>query len=694
MNFFNKLAPSIVIVCFSMTAALPVQAHTKKGDKLLKEAQKAEAVKNWDVAVDLYDQALATDPTDATYLLVDQQIHTKVAGIRIADGRELQKEQKLEAALLQFQKAYLDDPGSQISLQEIRATTEMIKERTRVPAGTPILTPAEQARREVERRIDSLGGPPTLRPINAQISSLKVNNQPARVLYDSVCKLAGINLIVDPAGLEGPGVTGKNFNLDLGNVTLEEALNYVALTTHTFWKPISHNAIFVTQEGEQKRQEYQDEVVKVFYIQNASTPNEFTEIFNGVRTGAKLTSNVFQVASQNAIIARGSLDTIALVEKLVHDLDRPKAEVTMDLIVMEVNKSHNTTIGAALLGQGGLSVPVNFTPRASTPAGQVGSTSSTTGTTGTTTTGTTTGTTGTTGTGTGQVTIAQAGHLSSSDFSTTLPSTVVQALLSDSSTKVLQRPQLRAIDGGKASLKIGQKIPYVSGSLNSAVATPGSIPYATTQFQQVEVGTLIDLQPHVNGSQDISMHIRVEISNVLAQIAIAGINEPEIGQQIDEADVRLRDGEVSILGGLSEKDRANTLSGLPGFTNIPLLGYLFGTKVVNNTDNETLIAVIPHITRAPEYGDIANQGTYAGTERIPRVDRIPQTVEVTLPSPAIPQRPPVSRPAPVAPNNPRGAAQTQPLTNAPPLVEPVTILPTTAPTAKPNQTNGPPNEHP
>ena len=89
----------------------------------------------------------------------------------------------------------------------------------------------------------------------------------------------------------------------------------------------------------------------------------------------------------------------------------------------------------------------------------------------------------------------------------------MQALLSDAATKVLQRPQLRATDGGKASLKIGQKIPYVSGSLNSAVATPGSIPYATTQFQQVEVGTLIDLQPHVNGTEDISMHIRVELSN-------------------------------------------------------------------------------------------------------------------------------------------------------------------------------------
>ncbi len=681
MKYFNKLGPLCAVACMLMTATGQMEAHTKKGDKLLKDAQKAEADKNWDAALNLYDQALETDPTDANYLLSDQRIHSKVAAQRLANGRELRKDQKLDAALLQFQKAYLADPGSQITLQEIRATTAMIKERTKVPANTPIYTPAERARQEIERRVNSLQGPPTLRPINAQISSLKVNNQPARVLYESVCKLAGINLLVDPAGLEGPGTAGKNFNLDLTNVTLEEALSYVALTTHTFWKPISHNAIFVAQEGEQKRQEYQDEVVKVFYIQNASTPNEFTEIFNGVRTGAKLTSNVFQVASQNAIIARGSPDTIALVEKLVHDLDKPKAEVTMDIIIMEVNKSHNTTLGAALLGQSGLSVPLNFTPRNSTPASQIPTSS---GSSTSTTTGTTTGTTGTTGASTGQVTIAQLGHLSSADFSTTLPSTVVQALLSDSSTKVLQRPQLRATDGGKASLKIGEKIPYVSGSLNSAVATPGSIPYATTQFQQLEIGTLVDLQPHVNGSDDISMHIRIEISNNPNNIMIAGISEPIVGQQVDEADVRMKDGEVSILGGLSEKDRANSLAGVPGFTNIPLLGYLFGTKTRTDTDNETLIAIIPHITRAPDYGDPANQGVYAGTERVPRVERIPQSVEIALPPSST--HPRAGYPPAAVPNAPRGVGQAPPLTSAPPLREPVPVLPAQAAPVQPTQT--------
>ena len=111
-----------------------------------------------------------------------------------------------------------------------------------------------------------------MRPIKNSIDNLKMNNQTARVIYESVGKLAGINVLFDPSGIDTLGSTTRNFNLYFNNATLEEALQYVSLVTHTFWKPISRNAIFVTQESEPKRQEYQDEVVKVFYIQNASTP--------------------------------------------------------------------------------------------------------------------------------------------------------------------------------------------------------------------------------------------------------------------------------------------------------------------------------------------------------------------------------------------------------------------------------------
>lgn len=256
--------------------------------------------------------------------------------------------------------------------------------------------------------------------------------------------------------------------------------------------------------------------------------------------------------------------------------------------------------------------------------------------------------------------------------------------MSDNRTHILSRPQLRATDNGKASLKVGEKIPYVSGSLNSAVATPGAIPYATTQFQQIDIGTNIDLQPHVNGTDDVSMHIKVEVSNEPSQVSIAGISEPVIGQQIDEADIRMKDGEVSILGGLSDKEYQKNLSGFPGLTNIPLLGYLFGEHDTSITDTEVLIAIIPHILRTPDMSAMGEEGVLAGTERVIHVERKsdgtfvsvppsgvpPATVPVTPPTPLTPAARPQggSRPAGTQPSSPTtfpgppagGASNSQP----------------------------------
>jgi general secretion pathway protein D len=640
VKLLNILRPSVALLCAGTLLVPLAVARTKSGDKLLKQGEKAEVQHDYDAALTAYDQALETDSHEASYLLAEQRVKPLASNAHVVSGRKLLQQQKFDAALVQFQKALLTDPSSMIALQMIGQTNQMIQQREKGPAGAVILTPSEQARQDLEKRINLLQGPPSLRPITNQISSLKMNNQTSRVLYESVGKLAGINVLFDPQGIEGLGGAGggtRNFNLDLTNVTLEEALNYVSLVTHTFWKPVSRNAIFVTSESEQKRQEYQDEVVRVFYVQNASSPNEFTEIFNGVRTGAKLTTGVFQVASQNAIIARGSPDTMAIVEKLVHDLDRPKAEVVVDVMVMEVSKSKVLNLGAALQGQtlGGSAVTGLAFPI--TP----GSTTTTTGTTGTTGTGTT-GTTTSTGTST---LLSRVGKLSTNQFSVALPSALVEAFLSDSSTRLLQRPEVRVTDGGKATLKVGSKIPYVSGSLNSAVATPGSIPYATTQFQQIDVGVNIDLQPHVNGPEDVSMHIKVEISNVTQTETIAGVQQPIIGQKVNEADIRMKDGEASLLGGLSSDSDSQSIAGIPGVANLPVLGYLFGTHTKDREKDDIIIALIPHIIRAPSV-NLADEGILAGTERVVKVERrsVEQVGAALQPSGSTPQVP-VSAPA-------------------------------------------------
>jgi len=634
------IRPWVALLCAVTLSIPPLDASTKAGDKLLKKGEKAEAQHDYDAALTFYEQALETDSKEPAYMLAEQRVKPLASNTHIENGKKLLAQQKLNEALVQFNKALLTDPSSVIALQMISETNQMIKQRNASAAGTAILTPAEQSRQDLEKRLGELQAPPTLRPINNQISNLKMNNQSARVLYESVGKLAGINVLFDPAGIEGQGGGARNFNLNLTDVTLEEALSDVALVTHTFWKPVSQNAIFVTSESEQKRQEYQDEVVRVFYVQNASTVAEFTDIFNAIRVGSKLQTGVFQVASQNAIIARGSPDAMLVIEKLLHDLDRPKAEVLVDVMVMEVSKSKITNLGAALQGTtlGGTSAQGLVFPV--TP--------------GTTTTSTSSGTSTTSTTGT-SIPLSGIGKLSTNQFSLALPSAMVEAFLTDSSTHLLDRPQLRVTDGGKSTLKVGEKVPYVSGSLNSAVATPGSIPYATTQFQQIDVGVNIELQPHVNGPNDISMHIKVEVSSVLSTETIAGVQQPIIGQKVNEADIRMTDGEASLLGGLTSDSDAKSVAGIPGIANLPVLGYLFGTRTNDREKDDIVIALVPHIIRAPILNN-GDEGILAGTERVVKVDRkVPEQPATTQPlnqplnQPA--NRPPFANPAVPPPVN-------------------------------------------
>jgi general secretion pathway protein D len=688
--FLNRLRLLTALAALVISLVAPCLARTRKADKLLKQAEEAEARKDYEAAVDLYDKALQISPNDPGYQLAERRARFHGAELHTSEGVKLRNQQKLQEALVEFQKAYLLDPSYSVSLQEIRNTEQMVREKMTLPAGAPALTPIERAQKAIESRVNALGTPPELRPLTNTITNLKMNNQSTKVLYETVGKLAGINVLFDNQGLE-QGSRG-NFNIDLNRVTLSEALDYVALLTHTFWKPISSNAIFVTVDSQPKRQEYQDQVVKVFYIQNATAQAEFTELFNAVRTGANLNRGLIQLPTQNALIVRGTPDQVAIAEKIIHDLDRPRSEVLIDVLVLETSKSKTRTLAAALAGAtNGLNVPILFTPRNpvlfGTNGSGTGTTGSTTGTTGSTT-GTSstgsgssgivnTGTTGTTGGSTTQALIAlsKVGKISTNDFSINLPGALIEAMLQDQSTRVLQRPQLRATDGGKASLKIGSKIPYVSGSLNSAIATPGAIPYATTQFQQVDVGVNIDVQPHVNGPDDVSLHLKVEISNVTGNENIGGIEQPIIGQRVNEADVRLRNGEVSILGGLTQRDDSKTNAGIPGLVNMPVLGYFFGTKTRSSDQSDILIALIPHIIRQPDLTLMGEEPIQSGSENNVRVQHA---------APGGEAGPPQSNAAP----------QAVPTPPASPSKQPVRIFPISPEDAAPQRSQPQPPETP
>jgi general secretion pathway protein D len=271
----------------------------------------------------------------------------------------------------------------------------------------------------------------------------------------------------------------------------------------------------------------------------------------------------------------------------------------------------------------------------------------------TTTGGTTTSTTA------GTVPLSQIGHLSINQFSTSLPGAILNAVMSDARTKTLNKPQVRASDGMKVELIIGQKIPYATGSFSSGVSVSSSVsPLVSTQFNYADVGLKLNITPQIHSSQECTLHIEVEVSEVDQYVNIGGISQPVIGQSKNTADVRLRDGEVNLLSSLSQNSDSTTVGGLPGLTNIPVLGqFLFGSQSKTKTTGELMIALIPHIVRTPDYTAENLRGIYAGSDQVVKLYYAPKPEEI-----------------PMAPANP-------PSTNPPATVPAAAVPPATAPQA-------------
>jgi general secretion pathway protein D len=231
---------------------------------------------------------------------------------------------------------------------------------------------------------------------------------------------------------------------------------------------------------------------------------------------------------------------------------------------------------------------------------------------------------------------------------------MLQAVMSDSRTKIQESPEVRVSDGQKVTLKIGEKYPYATGSFQPGVGTVGVSPLVSTQFQFVDIGVNVELTPHVHGNDEVTIHAKIDISNIANTLNLGGLSQPVIGQKANEADIRLKDGEVSLLGGLMSDQDTSIIGGIPGLVNIPILGkYLFGNVSKDRQKEELMIALIPHIVRRPDITGLDMQGVAAGTD---------QTVKLSF-GPRVPEAPaaaavaaPAATPGVVTPGAPGGAA--------------------------------------
>jgi general secretion pathway protein D len=590
-------AGTVFLVVLLVTPAL-----AEKGQSSYKQGRDLEARQNYEGAYDAYQRAYDASPGDTRYRAALTRIRFLAAASKVHRATLLQQAGKLEEALILFEEAVRIDPSSPIASQQAINTSNMIQQARGNRAES-----ASHSGSGLSPDILDAQGPLKLNGVSNLPVTLKLL-QDTKIVYQTIGQLAGVNVLFDP------DFTSRQLNIELNGVTLQEAFDLVAAESKTFWKPMTRNTIFVAADNPAKRKELEENVIKAFYLSNLTAPTELQDLVNTLRSVLDV-ARVQQLASQEAIVIRGTPDQVLLAEKMVSDFDQAPPEVVVDFALMEVSRDKVHTLGINPPTSASVQLQANIGGNSSNING--GSTNGSNSSTGSSSSSSTSG---------NGVNLNSLANLNATDFAATISSANATALFTDSSTKIIQNPQIRSLNGQKASLKIGQRVPTATGSYSSGISGFAVSGLVNTQFQYIDVGVNVDITPHVHPDGDVTLKIALDVSSVINNQPIGGINEPVIGQRKVEHEIRLKDGEVSLLGGMLQQQDAQSLTGIPGLSQIPILKYLFSQKNTEVMDSEIVFAVIPHIVRRKDLNEFSGRTLDVGTANSIHLRHSPETI--------------------------------------------------------------------
>jgi general secretion pathway protein D len=609
-----------LFVLVASTAVSP-SAHAQSASSWNKRGQAAELREDYDTAYEAYLKAHQQSPKDMRYTARVDRMRFQAAAAHVERGRILRESGDLGAALNQFTRALQIDPSNESATQEIQIT----KRLDTLPGTSSYQPSASAAASAALRDVSQVSAPIVLKSMSDELVTLHTIED-TKYIYTALGKGAGLNVLFDP------DYQSKRVPIDLVNVTLADALRIVGTIAGTFYKVITPDTIFVASSTTQKHHDLDEVAVQTFYLTNAGQQSDANEILTAIRNVLAPEDKIYLVASQNAIVMRAPPEHLLLVQKLLNDLDRTKAEVVVDVAILEVNRDKIRNLGITLPQSIGLS------PQA---------------TTNTNNTGTGTGTNIGTNTSTSSnFTLNTLANINATNFAVTIGGGTLNALLSDADTRVLQNPSIRATDGQNAKLKIGSRIPIATGSFGggAGIGAAGGLGGfgVQTQFTYLDVGVNIDMTPTIHLDREVSLKLNVEVSSQSGSVTISGVTEPIIGQRSDSTTIQLRDGEPCLLAGILTKTDNTTNSGTPGLSQIPLLKYLFGSVYKESQQDEVVFILIPHIVRESVLTGLNTRAIDTGTQQNIEIRQSHSPIDSLFPASATPAAAPAMTAANVA----------------------------------------------
>jgi general secretion pathway protein D len=632
-----------------------------------RKGRDAARVGDWPEAVRQYTIAVQEQPERAEYRIELERAMQIASREHITRARELEAQDMLDAALIEYRRALDIDASNRLAAARVVELEKTIRDRIEAARPRPeIERLREQARGQGQILLDPTSKTP--------IPRINFTNASLRDVLDFLGTTSGINITYDRTFQDVP------YTVTLEDVTFEEALHQIMTANNLFYKVLNPRTIIVVPNNAAMRQQYDDLVVQVFYLSHADV-NEMTQLINTImRTpGMPVQPAVLPNKTANTLTVRATAQVMEVIERMLRANDRPRAEVIVDIQILEVNRTRARNLGINLSNY---ALGLTFSPEVAPP--------NTPG-------------------GTPPVnpppfnlnTISQG--VSTADFYLTVPTAVVNFLASDTHTKLIAKPQLRGAEGQRLTLNLGDDIPVLSTVFGSQV--PGgfaSIPQSSFNYRPV--GVNVQMTPRVTYEGDIVLEgLEIESSTLGPSINVAGQDVPSFGTRKVTTTLRLREGESNLLAGLLRDDERRIMTGLPGINRMPVLRALFGQTNNQISQTDIVMLLTPRIVRTHELRTEDVAPMYIGTQQNiglggppPLIAPPPAPAPDTLtPVPGLPAPgggtfpgvpgPPVASPPGVAPPTPPPPPGTFPVPTQPDPGKPVPTLPgpPTDPTAPP-----------
>ena len=626
-TLFSKRLASAMAVAILAVACAAGQAF-RKGDDAMKKG-------DLDAAVAAYRTAVQAAPENASFKIALQRAMLAASRAHIDRAREYEKSDQLEAALGEYKQASEYDPSNRLVAVKTADLDRIIRER--VEAARP--KPAIQQARERARASST---PAPLLNFSTPLPLIRFNNVPLRDILSFIGTSTGINVTYDRQYQD------RNYTIQLDGVTLEQALNQILGVNQLSYKVLSERSILIFEDNANKHQQYDEQVIQTFYLSNADATELAQLLSQAFRpAGIAIQPAIAPNKTQNSITIRATAPVLGIFEKLIQQNDKPRAEIVVDVEIMEVNRNRVKQYGLNLsqYAIGGL-----FSPEVS-PNGTTVTATPTTGTTpvtgGTTTGGKSTAPDGLVSPPAFNLNTISRG-VSTADFYAAIPTAIVKFLESDNNTKLVAKPQLRGAEGSKLSFKVGDQIPVISTSY-LPVASGGAGQNPLSSYNYKDVGVTIEMTPRVTLENEILLEVDIINNSRQGDVTIGGINIPSFGNREVNVKLRLRDGESNLLAGLVKDNTTKNVQGFPGAINVPVLKQLFSGNSETSDQTDIIILLTPHIVRGSEVTEADLRPIYIGSQQTFSVGGTPPLLAT----------PPVEAPAPAAPlSNPATSTPT------------------------------------